>query len=133
MLLAEFVFGLLAVLDNVAFLEKDVLEHSPPFRSPARQELEVHREVLELFLLGVLHDRPRFGILLEREALLVPTDRLRLLDERDADPREGPHFLGELVGWLVVLLERHGPILPHLVRRANASGSLSRDERRRSR
>src|SRR4029453_8515358 len=68
--------------------------------------------VLELFLLGVLHDRPRLRILLESEALLVPVDRLGLLDERDADPSEGAYLFGKLVGRLVILLERHSAILP---------------------
>ena len=48
---------------------------------PAGEELEVHREVEELLALGVLHDLPGFLVRLDRQALLVPADGLRLLLE----------------------------------------------------
>src|SRR5439155_23911145 len=51
--------GLLAVLDDVAGLEARVLAGEAPLRLAPQQELEIHREVLEFFLLRVLHDRAR--------------------------------------------------------------------------
>src|SRR6476659_3301180 len=55
-------FGLLsplASLDDVTVGEQGRLECDPPLLSSSGQELEIHREVLELLLLSVLHDRPR--------------------------------------------------------------------------
>src|SRR5687767_6243009 len=79
-LLARFL-GFVTELHDVAFREENPLEHLAPLRLPAQQELQVHAEVLHLLVLRVLHDRARLAILLDREALLVPADRLRLLDE----------------------------------------------------
>ena len=76
--------GLLAVLDDVAGLEEDALGDLAPDRRPAQEELEVHAEVLELLALRVAHDRLRHGVGLDREALLVPADRLGLLGQRGA-------------------------------------------------
>jgi hypothetical protein len=63
--------------------------------------------MLELLLLGVLHDGVGLRILLEHEALLVPADRLGLLDQRGADPGERAYLGRELFGRLVVLVEGH--------------------------
>src|SRR5437660_1595116 len=48
-------------------------------RFAARKKLERHGEMLELFALGILHDRLRLHVPLERDALLVPADRLCFL------------------------------------------------------
>jgi hypothetical protein len=100
------------VLDDVALREEDILEHGAPLVVAPREELEVHGEVFELLLLGVLHDRPGLWILLERETLLIPANSLRFLDERGADTGERPHLLGQLAGGFVVLLERHVLVVP---------------------
>jgi len=81
------------VLDDVPRLEQDVFQHHLPLRLPAGQEFKRHREVLELLLLGILHDRFRLSIALERHALLVPTDRLSLLLQRRGHASKGPRFL----------------------------------------
>ena len=81
---------LLAVLDDVAVLEQNPERDLAPERGTAQQELQIHAEVLELLPLGVAHDRPRLGVRLDRHALLVPADRLGLLGQRRAQPREGP-------------------------------------------
>src|SRR5439155_9711491 len=107
-LLAGLVLRLLAVLDDVAGLEEDALDDLAEDRLAAEQELEVHAEVLELLLLRVLHDRARLAVALDREPLLVPADRLGLLDQRRADARESARLLGQLARRLVVLVERHG-------------------------
>src|SRR5919108_422106 len=49
---------LLAMLDDVAFLEEDAECDLPPQRGAPQQELQVHAEVLELLALGIAHDRP---------------------------------------------------------------------------
>src|SRR5216684_3782197 len=95
------------MLDDVAFLEEDVFEHDTPFRLASRQELQRHREVLELLLLCVRHDRPGLSIAFERESLLVPADRLSLLLEGRDDSCKGPDLLAQLSGWFVVLVGRH--------------------------
>ena len=97
--------GLLAVLDDVALLEQDALGDLAPERRAAQQELEVHAEVLELLALRVAHDRPRLAVGLDREALLVPADRLGLLGQRGAQARERPRLGRQLLGRLVVLVE----------------------------
>src|SRR6478609_7914311 len=79
-LLARF-FRLVAELHDVALREEDALQHLAPLRLLAEEELEIHPEVFHLLVLGVLHDRLRLAILLEREALLVPPDRFGLLDQ----------------------------------------------------
>ena len=81
---------LLAVLDDVTGLEQDPLRDLAPRRRAAQQELEIHREVLELLALGVLHHRDRLGVGLDRQALLIPADRLGLLGQRRAQARERP-------------------------------------------
>ena len=48
------------------------------------------------------------GVGLDREALLVPADRLGLLGQRRAQPREGAASGGQLVRRLVVLVGGHG-------------------------
>ena len=60
-------------------LNRIVLQRDAPLRRAPQQELEVHAEVLELLGLSVLHDRLRLSVRLERDPLLVPADRLRLL------------------------------------------------------
>jgi len=73
--------GLLTVLDDVALLEEDPAGDLAPQRSAPQQELEVHREVLELLALRIAHDRLRLAISLDCQALLVPTERFGLLGE----------------------------------------------------
>jgi hypothetical protein len=51
------------VFDDVAGGEEDVLENGAPDGCLAQEEFEIHPEVLHLFLLGVLHDRPGGAIL----------------------------------------------------------------------
>ena len=97
----------LAVLDDVALLEEHSFGDFSPLRLAAKQELEVHAEVLVLLADGIGHDAPRFGIALDRQALLVPADRLRLLGQRRAQPRERARLLRELLRRLVVLVEAH--------------------------
>src|SRR5947207_1330713 len=87
---------LLAGRDDVALREEDRLQDLAPLRLATQQELEVHPEVLELLQLRVLHDRPRLCVLLEREPLLVPADRLRLLDQRRGHARKGASLLRQL-------------------------------------
>ena len=99
--------GLLAVLDDVAGLEEDPLGDLAPDRRAAQQELEVHAEVLELLALRVAHDRPRLGVRLDRQALLVPADRLGLLGQRGAQTGERARLGRELFRRLVVLVESH--------------------------
>ena len=48
------------------------------------------REVLVLLADRVAHDRPRLRVALDRQPLLVPADRLGLLGQRRAQPRERP-------------------------------------------
>ena len=103
---------LLAVLDDVAVLEENPERDLAPERGTAQQELQIHAEVLELLPLGIAHDRPRLGVRLDRHALLVPADRLGLLGQRRAQPREGPGLAGQLRCGLVVLVETHGGIMP---------------------
>ena len=85
---------LFPVLDDVALLEQDPLGDLPPHRRAPQQELEVHAEVLELLALGVAHDRPRIGVGLDAEPLLVPADGLGLLGERGAEAGERPRCRG---------------------------------------
>jgi hypothetical protein len=100
-------FGLLAQLDNVAVLEQHALTGDAPLRRAPEQELEVHREVLELLLLRVRHDRLGVVVLLDVHALFVPVDRLGFLDQRLDHAREGPRLLRQLLRRLVVLVEAH--------------------------
>ena len=111
--LDRLLLGLLAVLDDVAGLEEDALGDLAPRGRPAQQELEVHAEVLELLALRVAHDRAGLGVGLDREALLVPADRLGLLGQRRAQAGERPRLGGQLIGWLVVLVESHRGFLPN--------------------
>src|SRR5207302_7543055 len=76
--------GLLSVLDDVTRLKEDTLRDLPPARRAAQQKLEIHAEVLELLALGVPHDRERLAVALDRQALLIPADRVSLLGERGA-------------------------------------------------
>src|SRR5882757_7802858 len=62
LLLLPEAFGLLgplAGLDDVTVGEQGGLECNPPLLGSPGQELEIHREVLEILLLGVRHDRLR--------------------------------------------------------------------------
>src|SRR5947209_3535505 len=105
-------YGLLAglpVLDDVAVLEQDGLQDRPPLRFAPGKELERHREVLELLLLRILHDRVRLAVALEREPLLVPPDRLRLLLERGDDAGESADLGAQFPSGFVILLRRHIP------------------------
>ena len=85
--------------------EKHAFCDRPPLRPPAEQELEIHREVLVLLVPRVLDDRASLGVLLDREPLLVPVDRLGLLGQRREHPGERACLLRELLGRLVVLVE----------------------------
>ena len=67
----------LVELDDVALLNRIFCSASRHLL-PAGEELEVHREVEELLALGV-YDSSRFLVRLDRQALLVPADGLRLL------------------------------------------------------
>src|SRR2546428_372542 len=53
-------------------------------------------------------------VLPERQRLLVPADRLRLLLQRRRHPGEGPGLLAQLAGGLVVLVSGHIAILPEV-------------------
>src|SRR4030095_9108642 len=99
------------VLDDVALLEEDLLQGEAPFLLAPGEELQVHREVEELLALGVLHDRLRGRILLQREALRVPADRLCFLLQRRDQAGEGSSFLAKLFRGLVVLIGGHGRTL----------------------
>src|SRR5665647_2354557 len=48
--------------DNVTFCEEDFLQLCPPNWFAAKQEFQVHSEVLEFFLLRAFHDRLRFFV-----------------------------------------------------------------------
>src|SRR4051794_10700255 len=99
--------GFVAMLDDVARLEQNAFECVAPLRFLAQQKLEVHAKMLHLLVLRVAHDRERVFVFLDREALLVPTDRLRLLDERGDHACEGASLFGQLVRRLVILVEAH--------------------------
>ena len=55
----------------------------------------------------VAHDRARLRVGLDREALLVPADRLGLLGQRRAQAGERARLRRQLVRRLVVLVESH--------------------------
>src|ERR1700722_3615721 len=95
------------MLDDVAILEEHSLGNLSPLRLAAEKELEVHAEVLELLADGICHHAPRFRIALDRQALLIPADRFRLLCQRRAKPCERARLLRELLRRLVVLVEAH--------------------------
>src|ERR1044071_6774118 len=75
-------FRLVGILDDVARHHDDAFENLAPFGFAAKQEFKIHREVLELFLLRILHDGAGTLIFFERKALLVPGNGLSLFDER---------------------------------------------------
>src|SRR5919112_506916 len=95
---------LVAELHDVARREQDALEHLAPLRLLAQEELEVHPEVLHLLVLRVLHVRARLTVLLDREPLLVPADRLCFLHQRRDHAGEGARFRGKLFGRFVILV-----------------------------
>src|SRR5207249_10394167 len=66
----------LSMLDDVPLLEQHRTQDRPPRGLASGKELERHREVLELLLLRVLHDRLRRRVALHRLPLLIPPDRL---------------------------------------------------------
>src|SRR3954454_21789251 len=99
--------GLLALLDDVAVGEEHLLHRRPPLRGAAQEELEVHREVLELLLLGVPHDGAGLVVALEGAPLPVPADGLRLLGQRGDHARERARLRRQLFRRLVVLVESH--------------------------
>ena len=101
------VFGFFTVLHNVAGLEEDPLQHLPPDRFLAEQKLQVHSEVFELLLLSVLHNRLRFGVFLNRDSLLIPTDGFGFFDDRSDHSGERAYFFREFGRWLVVLIKSH--------------------------
>src|SRR3954462_2137803 len=102
----------LAPLDDVAGREQDLLQLRPPVVLSPQQELEIHAEVLELFLLRVLHDGARLGVGFDGDALLIPVDRLGLLDQGGDHAGEGPGLLWQLGRRLVVLIEAHSLAFP---------------------
>src|SRR5438270_819638 len=95
------------MLDDVTGSKQDSLCDLPPRWRAPQQELEIHAEVLELLSLRVTHHGERLGIGLDRDALLVPADRLGLLSKRGAQACECPRGGRELVRWLVVLVKAH--------------------------
>src|SRR6185369_3464264 len=99
--------GLLAALDDIAGAEQNGLELLLPVGGPAQQEFQVHAEVLEFFLERVLHDCLGLLVLLQRDALGVPADRLRLLDQRRDHAGIGAGFVGKLLRRLVILFGGH--------------------------
>ena len=103
-LVLDGVFGLLGELDDVAFLEEDLLERDVPLLLAAGEEREVHREVQELLPLRVLHDPAGLLVVSTRHALLVPADRLGFLLKRGDDAGKRARLVAELVGRLVVLV-----------------------------
>src|SRR5438034_7282925 len=117
--------SLLTVLDNVAALEEDILQHFAPLRAAAEQELEIHSEVLELLVLSISHDGARFPVLFQRQTLLIPGNRLRLLDERGNHTRERTGLRGKLARGLMVLLESHRNLLSARVTAALKKGGRS--------
>src|SRR5207248_1240605 len=98
---------LLPMLDDIAGLEQNVLENRSPLRRLAEQEFEIHPKVLELFLLRIAHDGARRFVLLDRDALLVPADRLRLFGEWSNHASKRSCRGGKLVRRLVILVESH--------------------------
>src|SRR4051812_42984278 len=72
------VLCLLAVLHDVARCEQDPPQGVTPDGLPAEQELEIHAEVFHLLLLRVVHDRLRLLVLLDGDALLIPSNCFRL-------------------------------------------------------
>ena len=85
--------GRLAVLDDVARLKQHSLGDLAPLRRAPQEELEVHAEVLVLLADRIGHHGSRFRILLDRQPLLVPADRLGLLGQRRAQPCERARLL----------------------------------------
>src|SRR5690349_1148379 len=100
-------FGLLAVFDDVAFFEEDIAQHDAPFRLATGEEFERHREVLELFLLRILHDGARLTIALDGESLLVPAYGFGLLLQRCGESGKRPDVRAQVAWWLVVLICWH--------------------------
>src|SRR5436305_7179044 len=109
--MVRFFLRLLGVLDDVARLEKNPVERLTPFGSPPQKKLEVHSEVLELLVLSVAHDRPRVLVLFDRQTLLVPANRFRLLDQRRDHTRKSPRLWREFIRRLVVLIKTHSILL----------------------
>src|SRR6185503_10866230 len=79
---ARFFLRLFTVLDYVARREENALKGLTKKRLLAENEFEVHAEMLELLFLRILHDRFGLGVLFHRNPLLIPVDRLGLLDQR---------------------------------------------------
>ena len=114
--------GGLAVLDDVAGLKQHARGDLAPLRRAPQEELEIHAEVLVLLADGVGHHGFGLRIALDRQALLVPADRLRLLGQRSAQPRERTRLLGKLVRRLVVLVESHRFLLAICTSRRTVRG-----------
>ena len=137
-LLLRVFFGILPVLDDVAFFKKNSLQNLTPRGFPAAEEFEVHAEMLELLLLRVPHDRPGLFIFLDRDALFVPANCLRLFRKRSNHTREGAHLSRKFIGRLVILSSCHRPIFadfvehrscklrlpPHMARNATLSEAV---------
>src|SRR4051812_21495806 len=77
----DLLFRRLCAFDYVTLGEKNTSELGPPVLVAAEQELQVHTEVLEFFLLRVRHDC--FGLLVpfDRHPLFVPAYGFRFLDQ----------------------------------------------------
>lgn len=88
MLLILGLFGFFPVFYDVDVLVENALRCDPSPRFLPQQELQVHAEVLKLLLLGVLHDRPRASVLLDRNKLLAPISRLGFFHQRGDYPRK---------------------------------------------
>ena len=93
--------------DDVALFEEDIPQHDAPFRLATGEELERHREVLELLFLRILHDGARLTIALDGESLLVPANGLSLLLQRCGESGKRPDVRAQVARWLVVLVCWH--------------------------
>src|SRR6476661_9354697 len=103
----DVLLGLFAERHDVANGKQNPFQLATPVSLVTEQEFKIHSEVLEFLLLRILHDRLRRTVLLDRDALLVPANRLRLLDERGNHARERPRRGRQLGRRLVVLIEAH--------------------------
>src|SRR5678815_380665 len=90
---ARFFLRLFTVLNYVARREENTLKGLTKKRLLAENEFEVHAEMLEFLFLRVLHDRFGLGVLLHRNPLLVPVDRLGLLDQGGDHARKRARLL----------------------------------------
>src|SRR5438552_4086256 len=81
-------FRFLAFGNDISLGEEYLLKYFPPRWGAAQEKFQVHSEVLEFFLLGVLHDRFGDCIAFDADTLFVPSDRFGFFLERRDHPRE---------------------------------------------